>query len=147
DVEASTHAYISTGQKGNKFGVDIGDAEAVYERAGQLENLLVEGVSCHIGSQITDASRVMEATSRVLGLGERLRAKGLGIRHVDLGGGLGVAYKPDDEAPAIREFASSLAKCVGGRGLHVLVEPGRSIVANAGVLMTRVLYRKKSGAK
>ncbi len=120
----STHAHISTGRLAHKFGVDIDEAEAVYERARQLENLLIEGVSCHIGSQLLDLCPVMEAVDRVLRLIERLRAKGFQIRHADLGGGLGIAYKPEDTAPPIGEFVAALRERVAGRGLQVLIEPG-----------------------
>jgi diaminopimelate decarboxylase len=147
DVEALTHAYISTGRLAHKFGIDIGGAEAVYDAARQHPNLLLEGVSCHIGSQLLDPAPVMEAVDRVLDLIERLRTKGFAIRHADLGGGLGVAYKPDDVAPAIGEFVAALCARVAGRGLHVTIEPGRSISGGAGVLLTRVLYRKQTGDK
>ncbi len=147
DVEADTHVYISTGRLAHKFGVDIDEAEAMYERAMRLENLLLEGVSCHIGSQILNTAPVFEAVDRVLGLVERLRGMGLPIRNVDLGGGLGVAYKPEDLAPSKAEFIRTLCAKVQGRSLHVTIEPGRSIVGAAGVLLTRVLYRKTSGDK
>ncbi len=147
DVDAATHAYISTGRLAHKFGIDIADAPALYERARQMPNLSLEGVSCHIGSQLMDPAPVMEAVDRVLALIEKLRATGLDIRHVDLGGGLAIAYKPGDVAPAITMFVEQLRSRVAGRGLHVFVEPGRSIVGNAGILLTRVLYRKKTGEK
>jgi len=147
DVNAATHAHISTGSIGHKFGVDISQAEAAYERARLNPSLLLEGVSCHIGSQQFDFAPIMEATDRVLDLIARLRAKDFNIRHVDLGGGLGIAYKPDDPAPPIGEFAAALRKKVAGLNLHLFLEPGRSIVGNAGVLLTQVLYRKKSGDK
>ncbi|HWZ32844.1 MAG TPA: diaminopimelate decarboxylase [Bryobacteraceae bacterium] len=147
DVDAATHAYISTGRLAHKFGIDIADAECVYERARQYKNLLIEGVSCHIGSQLMDPAPVMEAVDRVLTLIERLRAQGFDIRHVDLGGGLGIGYKPDDVTPRITRFAAELRARIAGRGLHAFVEPGRSIVGNAGILLTRVLYRKKTGEK
>src|SRR5271169_4404718 len=101
DVDAATHHYISTGRLAHKFGIDISEAEAVYERALQHENLLLEGVSCHIGSQLMNPEPVMEAVDRVLNLIDRLRVKGFDIRHADLGGGLGIAYKPEDSTPAI----------------------------------------------
>jgi hypothetical protein len=104
DVDASTHPYISTGLREHKFGIDIADAEAVYERARDLPNLAAEGVSCHIGSQLMDTNPILEAIDRVLALVERLRAKGFGIRHIDLGGGLGVAYQAHEQAPEIRGF-------------------------------------------
>jgi diaminopimelate decarboxylase len=147
DVAANTHAHIATGSLGHKFGIDIGEAEAVYTRARQLENLLLEGVSCHIGSQQFDFDPVMQAADRVLELIACLRAKGFDIRHVDLGGGLGIAYKPDDPAPHIADFAAALREKVAGYDLHLFLEPGRSIVGDAGVLLARVLYRKKSGDK
>jgi diaminopimelate decarboxylase len=147
DVEAATHAYISTGRLAHKFGIDIADAEGLYQRARQHQNLLLEGVSCHIGSQLMNPAPVMEAVDRVLALIERLRADGFDIRHVDLGGGLGIAYKPEDASPSIAAFAGALRTRVAGRGLHVFVEPGRSIVGNAGILLTRVLYRKRTGEK
>ncbi len=147
DVDADTHAHIATGRRGHKFGVDIGEAEAVYERARRHENLVVDGVSCHIGSQLLDPGPLMDAVDRVLDLIERLRAKGFTIRHADFGGGLGVAYRHEDVAPAIAEFISKLRTRVAGRGLQVMIEPGRSIVGGAGVLLTRVLYRKKNGEK
>ncbi len=147
DVEAITHAYISTGRLAHKFGVDIGDAEAVYERARRHENLLLEGVSCHIGSQLMNPQPVMDAVDKVLQLIERLRAKGFDIRHADLGGGLGVQYKPEEAAPDIGAFVAALCARVAGKGLHAMIEPGRSITGDAGVLLTRVLYRKNTGGK
>jgi diaminopimelate decarboxylase len=147
DVDAATHAYISTGRLAHKFGVDIAQAEAIYERAREHQHLLIEGVSCHIGSQIMDRAPVMEAVDRVLGLIERLRANGFDIRHVDLGGGLGIAYKPGESTPAISAFVADLRARVEGRGFHVMLEPGRSIVGEAGALLTRVLYRKSTGGK
>jgi diaminopimelate decarboxylase len=147
DVEADTHVYISTGRLAHKFGVNIEDAEAMYERATRLENLLLEGVSCHIGSQILNPSSVFEAVDRVLALIERLRAMGLPIRNADFGGGLGIAYQPEDHTPVIGEFVKTLCAKVQGRGLHVTIEPGRSIVGAAGILLTRVLYRKTTAQK
>jgi len=145
DVDASTHHHISTGRLGHKFGIDIGEAEAVYERARALENLALEGVSCHIGSQLLDTQPELEAADRVLELIGRLRAKGFPISHVDLGGGLGVAYRPGEIKPAAAEFVHALLARTASQNLHVIIEPGRSIVGDAGVLLTRVLYRKKSG--
>lgn len=147
DVDAATHAYISTGRLAHKFGVDLGEAEGVYDRARCLKNLSIEGVSCHIGSQLMDPAPLMEALDRVLSLIDRLRSRGFEIRHADLGGGVGIAYKPEDAAPAIEQFVAQVCERFHARDLHVLVEPGRSIVGNAGVLLTRVLYRKKTGDK
>ena len=117
------------------------------QRGQSRKNLLIEGVSCHIGSQLMDSQPVMAAVDRVLELIERLKSKGFEIRHADFGGGLGVTYKPAEVAPAIAMFITALKTRVEGRGLRVMIEPGRSIVAGAGVLLTRVLYRKKTGAK
>jgi diaminopimelate decarboxylase len=147
DVDAATHHYISTGRLAHKFGIDIAEAEAMYERACQHENLLIEGVSCHIGSQLMNSEPVMEAVDRVLHLIDRLRAKGFDIRHADLGGGLGVAYKPEDTTPDICAFIGKMCARLKDHGLHAMIEPGRSIVGAAGVLLARVLYRKTTGDK
>ena len=147
DVETDTHHYISTGKLAHKFGVDIAQAEEIYERASKHENLLLEGVSCHIGSLLLDPKPLMEAVDRVLALIDRLRAKGFNIRQADLGGGLGVAYKPEEVTPSIEAFVKCLKQRVAGHDLHVVLEPGRSIAAAAGVLLTKTLYRKQTGEK
>jgi len=147
NVDAATHAYISTGRLAHKFGIDIEEAEKAYEHARAHQNLIVEGVSCHIGSQLMDLEPVMQAADRVLTLIERLRGKGFDIRHVDLGGGLGIAYKTGDTPPAIGALVARLRERIMETNLRVFIEPGRSIVANAGVIVTRVLYRKKTGEK
>jgi diaminopimelate decarboxylase len=147
DVNAATHPYVATGLRDHKFGVDIAEAEAVYDRARSLGSVTASGVSCHIGSQLLDTDPVMEAVDKVLELIERLRAAGHGIRHVDFGGGLGVAYKSADSSPEIRSFIGKLKAKAEGRGLAVMVEPGRSIAGPAGALLTRVLYRKRTPKK
>lgn len=147
DVEADTHHYISTGSLAHKFGIDLTEAEGVYERARQHSNLLLEGVSCHIGSKLMDPAPLLEAADRVLAFIDRLRAKGFDIQYADFGGGLGVAYEPEEVTPAIREYVHQLKARVQGRNLRVTLEPGRSIVAAAGVLLTKTLYRKKTGGK
>jgi len=147
DIEASTHPYISTGLTQHKFGISIGEVECVYERAARLVNLALDGVSCHIGSQLLDTAPMLEAVDKMLALVGRLRARGIPIQRLDLGGGLGIAYKPEDAAPGIRELMDGVRSRVRGRELTVFVEPGRSIVGEAGVLLTRVLYRKRNGAK
>ncbi len=147
DVNAETHPYISTGLREHKFGIDIRDAGEIYERAKGLPNLSLEGVSFHIGSQILDTDPILEAVDIVLALVERLRAGGVPIRHLDLGGGLGIQYTPADEPPDVREFIGKLHRKLAGQDLTIFVEPGRSIVGEAGVLLTRVLYRKRTGRK
>jgi diaminopimelate decarboxylase len=147
DVDASTHPYISTGLREHKFGIDIADAEAVYERARDLPNLVAAGVSCHIGSQLMDTNPILEAVERVVGLIERLRGKGFAIGRIDLGGGLGVAYEAHEQAPEIGGFIAQVRAKLQGRGLQVTIEPGRSIAGRAGVLLTRVLYLKRSAEK
>ena len=147
DVDASTHPYISTGLRDHKFGIDIAAAEAVYERARSFRNLQPEGVSCHIGSQLMDPNPILEALDRVLALARRLRARGFDLRQIDLGGGLGVAYQAHELSPEIRDFAERTRMRLRDSGLTLMLEPGRSIVGRAGVLLTRVLYRKHSGDK
>ena len=147
DVDAVTHPYISTGLRDHKFGVDIADAPAIYRQARKFRNLRAAGVSCHIGSQILDYSPILEAAGKVLALIERLQSEGLTIDHVDLGGGLGIAYQAADRAPAIHDFIGAMRDRIGRAGLTVMIEPGRSIVGSAGVLLTKVLYRKKSPSK
>jgi diaminopimelate decarboxylase len=147
DVDAATHPYISTGLRDHKFGVDIGEARAIYARSRAFRNIRAAGVSCHIGSQILDYSPILEAAGKVLALVEDLQRDGFAIDHVDLGGGLGIAYQSADRAPEIGEFIAALRERIGRDRLTVMVEPGRSIVGPAGVLLTRVLYRKKSPSK
>jgi diaminopimelate decarboxylase len=147
DVDAATHPYIATGMREHKFGIGIEEAEAVYQRARAFRNLAVRGVSCHIGSQLMDTDPILAAADRVLALADRLRAAGLGISHLDLGGGLGVAYQAHEQAPEIRGFLGQLRARLPGGGFQVMLEPGRSITGRAGVLLTRVLYRKKAGGK
>ena len=147
DVDAATHPYISTGLSEHKFGIDIGEVEGIYERAQSLPHLAPEGVSCHIGSQILDAGPLMEAVDKMLTLVDRLRARGTTIRHLDFGGGLGVPYRPADRAPRIEDVVQQICTRTAGRDLEIFVEPGRSIVGEAGVLLTRVLYHKRTSRK
>jgi diaminopimelate decarboxylase len=147
DVDAVTHPYISTGLSQHKFGIAIAEAAAVYHRSRQFGNLVAEGVSCHIGSQILDTSPILEAVDKVLALALELRAQGHPIRHLDLGGGLGVAYHAGEQSPQIGAFVETLSSRLRASGLRAVIEPGRSIVAAAGVLLTRVLYRKRNGEK
>nr|MBO2509208.1 diaminopimelate decarboxylase [Gammaproteobacteria bacterium] len=146
DVDAGTHPYISTGLKENKFGIDIDEAEAVYARAAELANLEVVGVDCHIGSQLTSLPPFLDALDRLLALIDRLAVRGIRIRHLDLGGGLGVRYR-DEEPPLAGDYIRAVRERLAGRDLALVFEPGRSIVANAGVLLTRVEYLKHTAHK
>lgn len=146
DVDAQTHPYISTGLKENKFGVSIDVAERVYARAAALPNLDVVGVDCHIGSQLTQLEPFLDALERLLALVDRLAARGIHIKHLDLGGGLGVRYR-DEEPPLAGDYIAAVRERLAGRALALVFEPGRSIVANAGVLLTRVEYLKHTEHK
>ena len=146
DVDAGTHPYISTGLKENKFGIAISDAEAVYARAAALPNLQVLGVDCHIGSQLTSLPPFLDALDRLLALIDRLAARDIHIRHLDLGGGLGVQYR-DEQPPLAGDYIAAVRERIAGRALALVFEPGRSIVANAGVLLTRVEYLKHTEHK
>lgn len=146
DVDPGTHPYIATGLKESKFGIDIGDARAVYRRAAALPHLDVVGVDCHIGSQLTRLAPFQDALDRVLALVDALQEEGLSIHHLDLGGGLGIRYR-DETPPSPAEYAAALKARLSGRSLEILLEPGRAIVGNAGVLLTRVEYVKSTAHK
>lgn len=141
DVDARTHPYISTGLKENKFGIAIDDAERIYQLAASLPHLDVHGIDCHIGSQLTETSPFVDALARVLDLIDRLGASGITIRHLDIGGGLGIRYR-DETPPAPDEYVRALRTALGQRPYRILMEPGRAIVGNAGILLTRVEYLK-----
>lgn len=137
DVDAKTHPYISTGLKDNKFGIAHEQALAVYEQAATLSHIDIVGIDCHIGSQLTEVAPFVAALDKIIELVHSLRARGITLRHIDLGGGLGVRYI--DESPvSIAQFAEALLPKLSTLGLKVFFEPGRSIVANAGILLTRV---------
>lgn len=146
DVDAGTHPYISTGLKDNKFGIDINTAESVYLRAAVLSNIAIKGVDCHIGSQLTTLEPFLDALDRVLLLVDRLAKHRIIIQHVDLGGGLGVRYR-DEEPPNAGEYMAAVRERVAGRDLTLIFEPGRYIVANAGVLLTKVEHLKHTKHK
>ncbi|WP_336273437.1 diaminopimelate decarboxylase [Vreelandella indica] len=150
DVDAGTHPYISTGLKDNKFGIPVDEALDVYELAASLPNLKVKGLDCHIGSQLTETAPFLDALDRLLILMERLRERGIEIEHLDLGGGLGVPYR-DEKPPQPFDYASQLlarlSRWEGGEALTLLFEPGRSIAANAGVMLTRVEFLKPGETK
>lgn len=137
DVDAKTHPYISTGLRDNKFGVAIGDAPRLYRLAANLPGVAVHGVACHIGSQLCELAPFVDALTRVLALVDALAADGMALAHIDVGGGLGVRYQ-DEQPPTPADWAAALLPLLRGRGLEVRCEPGRSICANAGVLLTRV---------
>ena len=141
DVDANTHPYISTGLKDNKFGIDIELAPAVYQRAAALSHIEVIGVDCHIGSQLTEVRPFLDALDRVLVLIDQLADLDINISHLDLGGGLGVRYS-DEQPPTPAEYVAAVLERLGSRQLKLSFEPGRSICANAGVLLTRVEYLK-----
>lgn len=147
DVDAETHPYVSTGLSEHKFGIDMSLAGDVYERARVLRNIDLDGVSCHIGSQLLDPAPLIQALDKLLALVDRLRSAGFTIRHLDLGGGIGVPYQPADPIPNVPAFVNAVRGRVGGRGLFLMFEPGRSVVAESGVLLTRVLYRKSTPRK
>lgn len=146
DVDAKTHPYISTGLKENKFGIDINDAIHVYKRASSLPGLRINGVDCHIGSQLTETQPFLDALDRVLKLVDNLAEEGISIHHLDLGGGLGVTYN-DETPPAIGDYIGAIKAKLGNRKIALMFEPGRSIAANAGLLLTRVEYLKPTEHK
>ncbi|QHD51335.1 diaminopimelate decarboxylase [Vreelandella aquamarina] len=150
DVDAGTHPYISTGLKDNKFGIPVDEALEVYQLAASLPNLRVTGLDCHIGSQLTETAPFLDALERLLVLMERLRERGIEIDHLDLGGGLGVPYR-DEKPPQPFDYASQLlarlSRWEGGEQLTLLFEPGRSIAANAGLMLTRVEFLKPGETK
>ncbi|MBU2640470.1 MAG: diaminopimelate decarboxylase [Thiobacillus sp.] len=141
DVDPKTHPYISTGLKENKFGVPIADAPALYRLAASLPHLQVTGIDCHIGSQLTDLSPLVDAADRVLALVDTLASEGIALHHIDLGGGVGIRYH-DETPPDLAAYGRELAARFKGRTEKLLLEPGRSLVGNAGLLLTRVEYLK-----
>jgi diaminopimelate decarboxylase len=146
DVDPRTHPYISTGLKKNKFGMDRETAMAVYRTARGMENVAVKGIDCHIGSQITTAEPFRDALLRLRGLIDELAAEGIPIEVVDVGGGLGITYR-DEEPPEPRAYGRAIREGLAGIDARIVLEPGRVIVGNAGVLITRALYRKGGETK
>jgi len=146
DVDAKTHPYISTGLKNNKFGVAYDSAFAIYQRAAAMPHIAVHGVDCHIGSQLTEIEPFLAALERVLALVDNLEAIGISISHLDLGGGVGIRYR-DEAPPEISHYAAALLERLQGRKFKLLLEPGRALVGNAGLLLTRVEYLKRGEAK
>jgi len=146
DVDAKTHPYISTGLKENKFGVDIENAEAVYQHAAGLPHINVQGIDCHIGSQLSEISPFVDALDRVLLLIDKLVVQGINLRHIDMGGGLGITYR-DEAPPSPADYAAAILAPLKERGLEIVLEPGRAIAGNAGILLTQVEYIKPGEAK
>ncbi|ABA56842.1 diaminopimelate decarboxylase [Nitrosococcus oceani ATCC 19707] len=146
DVDARTHPYIATGLRDNKFGIEIDQALAVYARAATLPHIDILGVDCHIGSQLTSLSPFLAALERVLALVDQLAERGIKIRHIDLGGGLGIIYR-DEAPPSPQQYAAALRQKLAGRNLEIWIEPGRAIVGNGGVLLTRIEYLKQAPQK
>ncbi len=144
DVDPKTHPYIATGLKTNKFGVAFAEARTIYQMASALPSIEILGIDCHIGSQITDVAPFGDALDKVLELVDELAKDGISLHHIDLGGGIGIRYK--DEAPiALSEYAATLNARLVGRNYQMIFEPGRSLVGNAGLLLTRVEYIKQGG--
>lgn len=141
DVDAKTHPYISTGLKENKFGIPFDEAEKLYLSARQFAHVHISGLDCHIGSQLTELAPFVEACGKMLDLLDRLEAQGLQIEHLDLGGGLGIRYSTE-KPPAAQDYVAVLCADIGQRGQRILIEPGRALVGNAGLLLTRVEYLK-----
>ena len=146
DIDPKTHPYISTGLKQNKFGIDILRAPVAYRLASQLPHLKIVGIDCHIGSQLVEVEPIIEALRRLKQLVENLRKEGMEIQYLDLGGGLGITYE-DEEPPHPVEYASTILEEIRGFGCTLILEPGRVIVGNAGVLVSKVLYTKENEEK
>lgn len=146
DVDAKTHPYISTGLKQNKFGVPFAEAFEAYRLAQGMANIDLVGLDCHIGSQITELEPYIDAMTRLLSLVDRLREAGIVLRHLDLGGGVGIAYQ-NEATIDLAAYAAAVGPALAERGLTLMLEPGRSIVGNAGILLTRVEYLKRVEAR
>jgi diaminopimelate decarboxylase len=147
DVDPKTHPYISTGLKSSKFGVAFDDAFELYRRAASLPHIAVKGIDCHIGSQLLDPAPAAEATDKVLTLVDQLAAAGIALEHIDLGGGMGIQYRSDEPAPAASAYLEPMLAKLAGRSEKLLFEPGRSLVGNAGLLLTRVEVLKPGAEK
>ncbi|HEY9268147.1 MAG TPA: diaminopimelate decarboxylase [Methylotenera sp.] len=146
NVDAKTHPYISTGLKNNKFGVAYEDALDIYLQAAAMPNIAIHGVDCHIGSQITELSPFLDAFDRVLALVDALEKNQIHIQHIDLGGGIGICYS-DETPPEFTEYAKAMRAKLGKRDIKLVFEPGRALVGNAGVLLTKVEYLKHTETK
>ncbi len=146
NVDAKTHPYISTGLKNNKFGVAYEDALSIYLQAASMPGIAIHGVDCHIGSQITELSPFLDAFDRVLALVDALASHGIAVQHIDAGGGIGICYN-DETPPEFSAYAAAMRAKIAGRAIKLVFEPGRALVGNAGVLLTKVEYLKHAEAK
>jgi diaminopimelate decarboxylase len=146
NVDAKTHPYISTGLKQNKFGVAQEDAERLYRRAATMSSVEVVGIGCHIGSQLVDAAPLVEAASRIAALADRIERAGIGLQHIDVGGGIGIRYR-DEAPPPVSETVRQIAGALARRRERLVFDPGRSVVGHAGLLLTRVEYVKPGAVK
>ncbi len=146
DVDAKTHPYISTGLKENKFGIDIQQALAEYRRAATMPNIKITGIDCHIGSQLTETKPFLDALYRVLEIVKTLSGEGINLQHLDMGGGLGIRYQ-NEHPPEPSEYIQALLQTLGDRDFEILLEPGRAIAGNAGILVSRVEYLKTTSEK
>ncbi len=146
DVDPKTHPYISTGLRGNKFGVAYGEALALYRRARALPHVDIAGIACHIGSQLLDPAPAAEAADKILALADRLAAEGIALRHLDLGGGIGIRYR-DETPPSVAGYLAPILAKLAGRKEKILFEPGRALVGNAGILLTRIEHLKHGEEK
>ena len=143
DVDSKTHPYISTGLKENKFGIPFEEAEQIYLSADQFQHIQFTGLDCHIGSQLTELSPFIEAGKKLVDLLQRLQSRNLQISHIDLGGGLGIQYS-NEKPPSINAYVNALRQTIGSRKCRLLIEPGRSLIGNAGLLLTRTVYIKQT---
>ena len=146
NVDAKTHPYISTGLKNNKFGVAYEEALSLYQAAAKMPNIVIHGVDCHIGSQLTELSPFLDALDRVLALVDQIEAVGIPIHHIDAGGGIGICYQ-DETPPDFSEYAQAMRQKMAGRKVKLVFEPGRALVGNAGALLTKVEYLKHTESK
>ncbi len=147
DIDPKTHPYISTGFKKSKFGIEIGKAVEVYEEASSMDGIRVTAIDAHIGSQIFELTPFVDSLTKLVNLADDLIDKGVGIEYIDIGGGLGISYKMDEVPPHPKEYAQVITGLVGGKPYKLVLEPGRSLVGNAGMLVTKVLFLKEGTAK
>lgn len=146
DVDALSHPYIATGLRESKFGIPLEQAAALYAKAARMTGIIIKGIDCHIGSQLTSLTPLIDALKRVLVLTDELAEKGLRVQHINVGGGLGIRYR-DENPPKPCEYVAAIRRVLAGRSLRLILEPGRAIAGNAGILLTRTVYLKTTSAK